>query len=162
MMCPRCKSNPILIAYGMCLKCYMHSKVDEADKVREERIESAKPKRAKPRDLESQLQISCVNWFRLQYPNCLIYSIPNGGSRNKIEAKRLKAEGVIAGVADLFLMEPRNEYHGFYIEMKYGNTNKQSDNQLQFEKMCNERGYLYRVAKSFEEFVKQINDYLNL
>jgi hypothetical protein len=33
-----------------------------------------------------------------------LFAIPNGGHRNKIVAKKLKAEGVLAGVPDLCLL----------------------------------------------------------
>lgn len=55
------------------------------------------------------------------------YAIPNGGGRSKREAGRLKAEGVRAGVADVFVSYPTENpqadadsplYHGLYIEMK--------------------------------------------
>lgn len=43
---------------------------------------------------ESQLQIACVKWFNLQYRELqgLLFSVPNGGNRNIIEAKRFKVE----------------------------------------------------------------------
>lgn len=159
MNCPKCLAHPMLIKYGMCLKCYMNSKIDEADKKRETIKELTKTKRAKPRNLESNLQISCVNWFNYQYPSRVIFSIPNGGSRNAIEAKRLKAEGVMSGVADLFIMESNNSYHGLFIELKYGNTNNQSENQIEFEKLCIDRDYLYTVARSFEDFNNIVTKY---
>lgn len=64
---------------------------------------------------ESQLQRLCVCWFRLQFPNDLIFAIPNGGSRNVIEAKNLKSESVLSGVADLQVITNNKS---FFIEMK--------------------------------------------
>lgn len=46
------------------------------------------------------------------------FAIPNGGGRSKREAGRLKAEGVTAGVSDIFCSVPRGDQHGLYIEMK--------------------------------------------
>ena len=43
---------------------------------------------------EHEIQVNCVNYFRLRYPKGLIYAIPNGGHRNVIVASKLKAEGV--------------------------------------------------------------------
>jgi hypothetical protein len=48
----------------------------------------------------------------------LLYAVPNGGDRNLRVARKLKAEGVLAGVADLCLPAARRGYHGLYIEMK--------------------------------------------
>ena len=70
------------------------------------------------KNLESKLQILCVKWFRLQFPNVLIFSIPNGGQRNLITAKILKAEGTVAGVADLQILKAKKGYNGLFIEMK--------------------------------------------
>ena len=57
---------------------------------------------------EHQLQVECVKWFRFQYPKLanLLFAIPNGGLRNIKVATKLKAEGVLAGVPDLFLAIP--------------------------------------------------------
>lgn len=55
--------------------------------------------RKKSRHIESQIQQSCVKWFRLQFPEIglLLFAVPNGGARNKREAGILKGEGVTAG-----------------------------------------------------------------
>ena len=98
---------------------------------------------------ESTLQTSCVKWFRIQYPNFVIYAVPNGGSRNVREAQRLKAEGVLAGVADLVIMLPQGK--SLYIEMKV-KGNKQTDNQKDFQQKAEALGYKYYVCYSFDEF----------
>ena len=53
-------------------------------------IANAKAEKAKPRHEESQIQRSCLRWFRLQYPQyaLLCFAVPNGGARNKREASR--------------------------------------------------------------------------
>lgn len=98
---------------------------------------------------ESTLQTSCVKWFRLQYPNLVIYAVPNGGTRNPAEAKRLKAEGVLAGVADLTIMLPQGK--SLYIEMKI-KGNKQTEHQKAFQQKAEALGYKYYVCYSFDEF----------
>jgi hypothetical protein len=69
-------------------------------------------------------------------------AIPNGGNRSPITGAILKAEGVRAGVADLFLMEASGEFHGLWIEVKLP-KGRQSDKQKEFEKIATERGYKY-------------------
>jgi hypothetical protein len=54
-----------------------------------------------------------VSWFRKNYPGVLIYATPNGGERSISTAARLKVEGVVAGIPDLFVPEWR-----LFIEMK--------------------------------------------
>ena len=48
----------------------------------------------------------------------MLFHIPNGGNRNIITAKKLKAEGVKKGVPDLCLPIPRGEHHGLFVELK--------------------------------------------
>lgn len=104
---------------------------------------------------ESTLQTSCVKWFRLQYPNLVIYAVPNGGSRNVREAQRLKAEGVLAGVADLVIMLPQGK--SLYIEMKV-KGNRQTQNQKDFQKKAISLGHTYTVCYTFEEFQKIVEN----
>lgn len=108
---------------------------------------------------ESSLQTACVRWFRCQYPNLIIYAVPNGGSRNVREAQRLKAEGVLAGVADLVVMLPKGK--SLYIEMKV-KGNRQTDNQKEFQKKAITLGYIYAVCYTFEEFCSIINKEISI
>lgn len=56
---------------------------------------------------------------RQRYPELgLLYAIPNGGTRDRITAGRLRAEGVKSGVPDLCLPVARHGVHGLYIELK--------------------------------------------
>jgi VRR-NUC domain len=48
----------------------------------------------------------------------LMFAIPNGGARHIAVARKLKAEGVKAGVPDIFLPVARHGYHGLFIELK--------------------------------------------
>ncbi|MBR3550463.1 MAG: VRR-NUC domain-containing protein [Bacteroidales bacterium] len=113
------------------------------------------------RDIEHQTQCACVRWFRYQYPNLamLLYAIPNGGARDRVTGAKLKAEGVVAGVADLFLSVPRCGFHGMYIEMKAG-KNTQTESQKEFQRSVESEGYLYKVIRSFDEFMQEVEDYL--
>ena len=62
---------------------------------------------------EHEEQVGLVNWFRDRFPMVLIFAIPNGEKRSISVARRLKAEGVKAGVPDLFVPE-----WDLWIEMK--------------------------------------------
>ena len=57
---------------------------------------------------EHSIQVACVTWFRYEYPTLSkrLFAVPNGGRRDAVTGARLKAEGVIAGVADLILLTP--------------------------------------------------------
>lgn len=54
-----------------------------------------------------------MNWFRERFNGVLIFAIPNGEKRAISVAKRLKAEGVVRGVPDLFIPE-----WNLWVEMK--------------------------------------------
>lgn len=109
---------------------------------------------------ESQLQQACVKWFRLSYPTHVLFSIPNEGKRALSTASRMKAEGLLAGAADLFLALPKKTHHGLFIEMKRHNT-FQTDKQKKFQYDVTKLGYLYYICKSFDEFQRLIESYIN-
>ena len=125
---------------------------------------------------EHELQKACVNWFGYQYPQYkdLLIAIPNGGKRHVKTAAKLKAEGVKAGVPDLFLAAPvgykveangrkiiEHLSAGLWIEMK---TEKGvvRDSQKKYLDRLSEFGYSTVVCRSFEEFTKSIETYLGL
>jgi len=112
---------------------------------------------------EAADQETLFQWAALNentYPELsLLYHIPNGGSRNKIEAANLKRQGVKAGVPDICLPVARGKYHGLYIELKHG-KNKLSDNQKIWLKRLQNQGYLAICCYGWEEAVKAIEKYL--
>jgi hypothetical protein len=77
----------------------------------------------KLKSLEHTEQVNLMQWWALAcrgfgIPEQLLFAIPNGGQRNIIVASKLKAEGVRAGVPDLFLAFPKKDAAGLFIEMK--------------------------------------------
>lgn len=115
------------------------------------------------RDAEHRIQCACVRWFRYQYPTLafLLFAIPNGGQRSARTGSRLKDEGVLAGVADMFLSHPGADgSHGLYIEMKAG-KNGQTDTQKAFQHSVTAAGYRYEVCRSLEEFSDAVCRHLN-
>ena len=113
------------------------------------------------RNVESKIQIACVNWFRYQYPQYkkLLFSVPNGGARNNITGAILKAEGALAGVSDLILLKSYGCYSSLCIEMKQPNG-RQQDSQKEWQKAVESVGNKYVVCRSLEEFIEVVNDYL--
>ena len=90
----------------------------------------------------------------------LMFHIPNGGSRNKIEAHNLKLQGVKSGVPDICLPVPRSGYHGLYIELKRCQGGRVSDDQKGWISALRGQGYAAVVAKGFDEAVKVIKTYI--
>lgn len=124
---------------------------------------SPSPRKRRPSsEKEHRLQCSCVRWFRYQYPAMKhnLFAVPNGGDRNKIVAAKLKAEGVLAGVADLILLRRSASYGGLLIEMK-ATKGKQSDSQKEWMEKITGDGYKYVVCRSLEDFIKEVNEYLS-
>ncbi len=109
---------------------------------------------------EAQLQKACVIAFRYTYPNLKLrlFHIPNGGSRNKIEASILKGQGVMPGVPDLFLAVPKSTYGGMWIEMKAEKGKLTEHQKVFFEEMTSE--YKCVICRSVDEFLEEIKNYL--
>lgn len=106
---------------------------------------------------ENQLQQSIYKYYNNTYcltnhnPRALIFSIPNGGSRNIIEAKTLKLTGVLPGVSDLIIIKPNGQL--IFIELKT-ETGRQSDSQKEFEQRVKLLGYEYHLIRSLKEFIE--------
>lgn len=131
---------------------------------------------------EHKLQCACVQWFNIQHRDLrgLLFAVPNGGARSKATAGKLKAEGVVPGVADLILLVPHlgfphiiegnadgmvsyvgtaDLFCGLCIEMKTP-KGRQSPEQKAWQSKVESHCYKYAVVRSLEDFIKQINDYL--
>lgn len=138
-----------------------HITAEERAAIHKEQLRAGFQKYMKMRQLEHQMQVACVTWCRLQHPKAMIFAVPNGGLREGPTAVKLKAEGLLPGVSDLILLEPRGEYHALLIEMKTSNG-RQSPQQKNFQAHAEESGYKYVICRSLEEFMTEVNAYLDL
>lgn len=118
--------------------------------------------RKRPSDEEHQIQCACVQWFRYQHPGLRhnLFAVPNGGRRDKVTAAKLKAEGVLAGVADLILLKSNSRYGALLIEMKT-RVGRQADTQRGWQKLIEADGYKYVVCRSVDDFVREVNAYIS-
>lgn len=104
------------------------------------------------------LQSKIVEYFRNNYclayhkPRYCIFSVPNGGTRNKAEAMTLKATGLLAGVSDLIIVMDKV----YFIELKT-EIGIQSDKQIEFETTITNLGHNYILIRSFDEFKQWLN-----
>lgn len=114
---------------------------------------------------EDTEQINVIQWAQWnvnRYPELKwLHHIPNGGSRNRLEAVKLKQMGVKAGISDLCLPYPKGIYCGLYIEMKFGN-NRHEASQKEFLKDMATAGHFVATCYSAEEAVETIKEYLEL
>ena len=91
----------------------------------------------------------------------LLFHIPNGGKRSKVEAARFKAAGVKAGVPDLFLPVPCGEHHGLFVELKRRKGGRVSEEQGAWLIELAKQGYRVEVCKGWEEARTVIEKYLD-
>lgn len=121
-----------------------------------------KDKRLLPK--EGAEQAALMSWAQMQswrWPELqLLFHIPNGGARSKAEAGRFKAEGVKAGVPDLFLPVPRGNNHGLFIELKRRKGGRLSPEQRVWIQNLQEQGYQAFVCYGWEEATEVIQSYL--
>ena len=110
---------------------------------------------------EDQLQQSIVTYYNNNYclknhnPRGIIFSVPNGGSRNLLEAKKMKLTGLLSGVSDLIVILPNSKT--LFLELK---TDKgtQSESQKEFEKRITDLGFEYHICRSLPQFITIINN----
>ena len=88
-----------------------------------------------------------------------LIAIPNGGKRNVREAARLKAQGVKAGVSDIFLALPRGHFSGLWIELKAPKGKAQA-NQLEWLDRMGAAGYSAVMCWGWEDAKKTIEEYI--
>ena len=90
----------------------------------------------------------------------MLFAVPNGGDRNPIVGKKLKAEGVKPGVPDLCLCLPRGGYHGLFIELKRQKGGTVSPEQKAWIQALNGQGYRAEVCKGSVEAWAVIREYV--
>lgn len=114
---------------------------------------------------EANFQVGVVRFLRMA--GYYVFAVPNGGSRNVIEAANLKAQGVMAGVSDLILLLPHKVY---FIELKNPNgKGRQSPAQREFEDNVRAYGQEYLLWDNWaqvEQFVnahrKEVGNYMQI
>ncbi len=110
---------------------------------------------------EDDLQMQCVRWFRLQYPQLarLLHHSPNGGRRDAREGARFKQMGTQAGFPDLILLVASQGYHALLLELKT-RTGRQQDSQKEYQQLAEAQGYRYVVIRSLDAFMDEVNTYM--
>lgn len=135
---------------------------------------------------EDALQISIIEYMAWKYPGILVIHVPNGGSRNIIEATKLKRMGVKAGMPDIFIPLPKIDkkavidpscasleelnymyenplkgcfFNGFFCELKAG-KNKPTKIQKDMMQKLIDLGYYCCVCYSLDEYIKEWEAYV--
>jgi len=104
---------------------------------------------------EHDEQVGFINWFRAKYPQVLIFAIPNGEKRAITVAKRLKAEGVVRGIPDLFIPQ-----FNLWVEMKRISGGRLSPEQRAMIQYLEGIGQKVIVGKGAADASRQILEFL--
>ena len=98
---------------------------------------------------EQQIQSECFLWHWNTYPleRRMLFHIDNNSSDRRTGNLK-KAQGVVRGVSDFIIV-----INGLviFIEMKT-EIGSQSTHQVVFERMITERGHIYKLVRSVQEF----------
>lgn len=103
---------------------------------------------------EHMEQQGLVAWFRGMFPETLIFSIPNGEYRAMATAKKLRAEGVVPGVPDLYIPALK-----MWVEMKRKEGGKLSDDQIRIHTYLEGIGDTVIVGYGAEDASRKILDW---
>lgn len=109
---------------------------------------------------EDRIQADCFTWFNNTFPllRGLLYHVPNGGTRNKMEAMKFKAMGVVAGIPDIVF-----HYKGktYFFEFKKNEKEKPRDSQRKIHEILDIHKFDVWVVWTQESFEKIINSIID-
>ena len=99
---------------------------------------------------EDKIQAESFQWLHNTYPllRNLFFAVPNGGTRNIVEAMKLKATGTIPGIPDMIMLYA-GTCIGFEFKTEIGIV---SDAQKKVHMVWKLNGYKVYVVRSFEQF----------
>lgn len=107
---------------------------------------------------EMDLHIFTANLLRLSSADGVLYfHVPNGEYRSKRTGARLKAMGVLRGVADFAIVLPPFG-QAAYLELK-STIGRQSPEQKAFEAACKASGAFYALASTPEMVADVLSDW---
>jgi len=89
-----------------------------------------------------------------------LHAIPNGGKRDIVTASKLKNEGVLRGIPDLFMPAMRGGFGGLYVEMKIKGGRVSTD-QKRIQAGLVAEGYMVANCWEAARAIETIQDYLN-
>lgn len=107
---------------------------------------------------EDQLQAKCYQWVYNNYPQIrgLFFSVPNGGTRNVIEAQKMKSTGLTPGIPDMVLVWPT--VVGFEFKTEIGVV---SPAQKKIHSAWEAVGVPVHIVRSFDNFTHIFLKHLN-
>lgn len=153
--CIYCKKQTVSVLKRengfVCYNCYVERKdAKNAAKKKKHNSEEA--------DMQSEF-FKQVGLFFPQIPDKLLFAVPNGGSRNKIEAANLKRQGTKPGVADVILLIPKKGFASLCMEFKTS-KGRQSEHQKEFQNQAENCGSKYVIVRSVAQAIEEIKKYI--
>lgn len=118
---------------------------------------------------EDALHLSICEFIRYQYPQVIFTSEPSGLRLPIGQATKLKRMRSGSKLPDLWILEPRQNYHGLFLEVKT-ETPKKRDGDWKTEHIAqqaevidklNNKGYKADFVWSLDQAIEVINDYMN-
>ena len=110
---------------------------------------------------ESNQQEIVIKYLRLAYPDALYCASAGGMWTSDSQRIKMARTGYVKGFPDLFIYEPRREFHGLAIEMKKVKGSKIEPEQVQWQEQLRNRGYASYICKGKDEAIKVIDEYFN-
>lgn len=101
---------------------------------------------------EHEEQREFVLWFRRTHPGVRIFAVPNGGARSMATAARLKVEGVMRGVPDLFVPA-----WNVWIEMKRTKGGRVDEDQRDWHAYLSDLGHVVIIGRGADDAKEQVD-----
>ena len=122
---------------------------------------------------EAILATRVSKFMQLQYPKVIFRFDIADLNLTMPQANRMKAlQGERRGYPDMFIAEPKNGFHGLYIELKkdYSSVFKKDGSykkddhvqeQSEYHKMLREKGYAVEWGLGLDDTVAKIREYMS-
>ena len=110
---------------------------------------------------EANQQEIVVKYLKLAYPEALYCASAGGMWTSDSQRIKMARTGYVKGFPDLFIYEPRGEFHGVAIEMKKEKGGVASPEQKRWQEQLRNRGYCSYICKGKDEAIKIIDEYFN-
>jgi hypothetical protein len=109
------------------------------------------------RRVEQAIQRQIISGLRAGLPKSwLVFHVPNGGQRSKIEAAIFSAMGVMPGIPDIVILgETEAAATAWFLEVK-SDTGRLTPIQKACHERLQELGFGVAVVRSWDEALKQI------
>jgi len=102
---------------------------------------------------EHDIQKAITNYLDLK--NICYFAVPNGGHRHMLVAKKLKAEGVKAGVPDLAIVH-NGKYYGIEVKTPKGRL---SENQKLMITLLENNGASVGIVRGISDTAELLNEW---